>query len=334
MKTKVVTLVSILLLSCTAAFVSCKKNDNTGDSQQQATIKFDDATYIMSQFAEWDDDGNLLFRTKGYTLNEADDTEVSLCVETWGEALSMFKEWMPEGADYTETATSLTWRMTDGFGKPQGEAVLNKVTNGTMVAEAKLPSNIPFVRTIRFIPKDKWPENKNDFVFFDIISADDLLADYWAGNIVEIEKPTHHGTGKFVVMRDFDNETNEKGLLMRLPKNHKSDLVSETLTGGWESIRNRCSKVGVVKTLRDIYRADMDFWDPIMEKADFDTRDYHYFCWDGGYHWWYGYQYQKVNFKTGDRTDLDTWHPNFRECWAYHFWLEKDKNGVLQLIIK
>ena len=246
----------------------------------------------------------------------------------------MFKEWMPEGADYTETATSLTWRMTDGFGKPQGEAVLNKVTNGTMVAEAKLPSNIPFVRTIRFIPKDKWPENKNDFVFFDIISADDLLADYWAGNIVEIEKPTHHGTGKFVVMRDFDNETNEKGLLMRLPKNHKSDLVSETLTGGWESIRNRCSKVGVVKTLRDIYRADMDFWDPIMEKADFDTRDYHYFCWDGGYHWWYGYQYQKVNFKTGDRTDLDTWHPNFRECWAYHFWLEKDKNGVLQLIIK
>ncbi len=262
MKTKVVTLVSILLLSCTAAFVSCKKNENTGDTQQQATIKFDDATYIMSQFAEWDDDGNLLFRTKGYTLNEADDTEVSLCVETWGEALSMFKEWMPEGADYTETATSLTWRMTDGFGKPQGEAVLNKVTNGTMVAEAKLPSNIPFVRTIRFIPKDKWPENKNDFVFFDIISADDLLADYWAGNIVEIEKPTHHGTGKFVVMRDFDNETNEKGLLMRLPKNHKSDLVSETLTGGWESIRNRCSKVGVVKTLRDIYRADMDFWDP------------------------------------------------------------------------
>ena len=236
MKTKVFTLVSILLLSCTAAFVSCKKNDNTGDSQQQATVKFDDATYIMSQFAEWDDDGNLLFRTKGYTLNEADDTEVSLCVETWGEALSMFKEWMPEGADYTETATSLTWRMTDGFGKPQGEAVLNKVTNGTMVAEAKLPSNIPFVRTIRFIPKDKWPENKNDFVFFDIISADDLLADYWAGNIVEIEKPTHHGTGKFVVMRDFDNETNEKGLLMRLPKNHKSDLVSETLTGGWESI--------------------------------------------------------------------------------------------------
>ena len=112
------------------------------------------------------------------------------------------------------------------------------------------------------------------------------------------------------------------------------NITSETLTGGWESIRNRCSKVGVVKTLRDIYRADMDFWDPIMEKADFDTRDYHYFCWDGGYHWWYGYQYQKVNFKTGDRTDLDTWHPNFRECWAYHFWLEKDKNGVLQLIIK
>ena len=32
---------------------------------------------------------------------------------------------------------------------PQGEAVLSKVTNGAMVGEAKLPSDIPFVRTIR-----------------------------------------------------------------------------------------------------------------------------------------------------------------------------------------
>lgn len=333
MKTKVFTLVSILLLSCTAAFVSCNKPDNNGDAQQGA-IKFDDAAYIMGQFAEWDNDGNLLFRTKGFTLNEADDTEVSLMVNTWEKALNMFKEWMPEESDYTETATSLTWRMTDGYGKSQGEAVLSKVTNGTMVAEAKLPSNIPFVRTIRFIPDDKWPENKKDIVFFDEISADDLLEEYYAGNIVNITTPTHHGTGDFVVMRDFDNETNEKGLIMRLPKDHKSDLVSETLSLGWESIRDRCSKVGVVKTLVNIYRDNKDFWDPIMDKAGFDTRDYHYFCWDGGYHWWYGYEYKKINFKSGNCTDLDTWHPNYRECWAYHFWLEKDKNGVLQLIIK
>ncbi len=151
MKAKLFTFTSILLLFCTVAFVSCKKNADPDDPQEPATVKFDDATYIMGQFAEWDNDGNLLFRTKGYTLNEADDTEVSLCVETWDEALRMFKEWMPEEADYTETATSLTWRMTDGYGKSQGEAVLSKVTNGAMVGEAKLPSDIPFVRTIRFI---------------------------------------------------------------------------------------------------------------------------------------------------------------------------------------
>ena len=99
MKINVFTLTSIMMLSCMVAFVSCKKNADTDDPQEPATVKFDDATYIMGQFAEWDNDGNLLFRTKGYTLNEADDTEVSLCVETWDEALRMFKEWMPEEAD-------------------------------------------------------------------------------------------------------------------------------------------------------------------------------------------------------------------------------------------
>ena len=69
MKINVFTLTSIMMLSCMVAFVSCKKNADTDDPQEPATVKFDDATYIMGQFAEWDNDGNLLFRTKGYTLN-------------------------------------------------------------------------------------------------------------------------------------------------------------------------------------------------------------------------------------------------------------------------
>ena len=103
MKAKIFTLTSILLLFGTVAFVSCKKSD-APEGNQQEEFKSDDAAFIMSQFAEWDDEGNLLFRTKGFTLNEADDTEVSLCVETWEEALSMFKEWMPEGADFSENS--------------------------------------------------------------------------------------------------------------------------------------------------------------------------------------------------------------------------------------
>ena len=336
MKAKIFTLTSILLLFGTVAFVSCKKSD-APEGNQQEEFKSDDAAFIMSQFAEWDDEGNLLFRTKGFTLNEADDTEVSLCVETWEESLIMFKEWMPADADFSETATSLTWRMSDGFGKSQGEAVLSKVTNGSMVAEAKLPSDIPFVRTIRFIPKDKWPTNGGTIIFVDQISADQLLEPYFFGNTVTIEEPTHHGTGKFVVMREFDNEKNEKGLIMRLPKGHKYNAFAEwsnIFSDNWDKIKSRVSKVGVVTTLVKIYREDRDFWDPIMDEADFDTRDYTYFCWDGGWSFFKGYQYKKINFIKGDAESLSETHPNMRECWAYHFWVEEDKNGVLQLIIK
>lgn len=330
---------SIVLLLFTAALVSCKKNTDL-EGKEQEEFKSNDAAHIVAQFAEWDENGNLLFRTKGYTLNEADDTEVTLCVDTWEKSLSLFKEWMPDDADYSETATSLTWKMSDGYGKSQGQAVLNKAADGTMVAEAKLPSDLPFVRTIRFIPKDKWPENSvmvPPHVFTDQISASQLLEPYFFGNTVQIDEPNHHGTGLFVVMREFDNETNEKGLLMRLPKGHKYNAFEEwanIFSDNWEKIKSRVSKVGVVTTLVGIYRDNRDFWDPIMDEADFDTRDYTYFCWDGGWSFLKGYQYKKINFIKGDLENLNEAHPNMRECWAYYFWVEEDKNGVLQLIIK
>ena len=340
MRTRLSTLIPIVLLFGMVAFVSCNQNIEPENNQEQEEFKSNDASFILAQFAEWDDNGNLLFRTKGYTLNEADDTEVSLCVETWEKSLSMFKEWMPHDADFSETATSLTWKMSDGYGNSQGQAVLSKVNDGTMVAEAKLPSDLPFVRTIRFIPRDLWPENAvamDPLSFTDKISASELLEPFFFGNTVQIDEPTHHGTGLFVVMREFNNETNEKGLIIRLPKGHTYDAAKEWLnpfSDNWDKIKSRVSKVGVVQTLVDIYRADKDFFDPIMDEADFDTRDYTYFCWDGGWSLFKGYQYKKINFIKGDMESLNEWHPNMKECWAYYFWVEIDKNNVPQLIIK
>lgn len=332
MKMKFYPIISSILLLGMGALISCEKNNDPATAEEE--FKSDDASHIEAQFAQWDKDGKLEFRTKGFTLNEADDTEVTLCVETWEESVRLFKEWMPSDAIYTETPASLTWDMSDGYGKSQGQAVLSRTIGGDTVAAAKLPSNLRFVRTIRFVPMDKWVENGDDNVFVDKISADQLLAAYYVGNVVHIDHPTHHGTGDFVVMRDFDNVKNEKGLIMRLPKDHKFNGIKDFYFGSWQDIENRCNRVGVVRSLKDIYQKDREFWDPIMDAADFDTRDYHYFCWDHDNHIIWGKNYKKINFLHGDTKQLNGFQPNGRECWVYHFWVEEDKNGVLQLIIK
>ena len=322
MKTRFLSLLTIGLVMGTISFVSCNKNDPNNDPDGAPDKMANDASSFIGQFAVWDDDGNLEYITKGYQLNEADPTEISVICESWDTAVERFKDWMGEGANFKETATDITWKMHDEKGKSQGVAVLTKKTGDGLVAEAILPAEIPFVHTIRFIPRESWPNN-DAIVFVTDIDACPELEDFFFGNVINIQQPDRHGTGDFVVMREYDEETNEKGILCRLPKGYDQDSNFWDLDEGY---KKRRSSVATVKAISKIYRESPEFWDEIMDALDFDTRDYTYFCWDGDHSWWRGdYNYKKVNIKTGAVSDISIFHPNYKECWAYHFWPEKDK---------
>ena len=315
MKTRFCSLLTIGLVMGTMSFVSCNKNDQDENPDKMAN----DASSFVGQFAVWDDEGNLEYLAKGYQLNEADPTEISVICESWDKAVVRFKDWMGEGADFKETATDITWKMHDEKGKSQGEAVLTKKAEGGLVAEAKMPADLPFVHTIRFIPRESWPNN-DVLIFVGEIGASKELRDYYIGNVINITEPDRHGTGDFVVMREYDDETNEKGILCRLPKGYEEHW------GITPDAKKRRSSVATVKAISQIYRDSPEFWDEIMDALDFDTRDYTYYCWDGDHSWWRGeYNHKKVNIKTGAVSDISIIHPNYKECWAYHFWPEKDK---------
>ncbi len=182
MKTRLFSFPPLLLVLCLAAFVSCKKDVNV-DEDKAPSLGYSDADYFAGQFVSLDEAGNVALRLSGSLLNEADDTEISYCTEEWQKAVSMFKSWLPEGAVYQETESSITWEMHDAEGKSFGNAVLSK-KSGSLVAEAILPPTTPYVRTIRFIPKAAWPENA--MVAINPLEVIDLLEDYYVGNTINI----------------------------------------------------------------------------------------------------------------------------------------------------
>ena len=328
MKRRTITIATISLFLCAFASVSCEKDINAVvDEDNFPSMGFSDADYFAGQFVSLDEEGNVALHLSGYLLNEADDTEISYCTEEWQEAVSMFKGWLPEEAVYQETESSLTWEMHDAEGKFLGEAVLSK-KNGDLVAEAILPASTPYVRTIRFIPKAAWPENRVMIPSFDDVDNDDLLDDYFFGNTVEIKtapKDHDHGTGEFIVLREYNHESNEKGILFRLVPG----LWSLERADKDRSIYKRRRNMSDAKLVSRIYRQNSKALETVIERMEsFGPRTA----------WYYAYEPrakfpepkdQKIQMHTGSLHWWNAFYPNANELYIYYFWVEENSSGSL-----
>lgn len=125
-----------------SVFSSCKKDDN---KEQELNSSINEAAYFIGNFVSLNQDGSISVRLTGYCINEADDTEIAIPMESWEEAVRLFKSWLPDNASFTENESSITWGMKDSEGKSQGNVVLTKKSDG-LVAEAVVPSEIPYVQ--------------------------------------------------------------------------------------------------------------------------------------------------------------------------------------------
>lgn len=250
--------VFILLLLSTIPFVSCRK-----DNPEEGLLAVDDASAFIGHFVSLDEDGQVVLHLSGHLLNEADPTEISYCADTWEQALKMTKGWLPENARYQETETSLTWEMHDVNGVSQGNLVLTQKTGG-LVAEAVLPAGTPNVRTIRFIPRISWPQNATE------LDTDDLLDEYFYGNVVNVKKAPaghDHGTGEFLVVREFDELKNEKGIMFRIPNKtylYKKNSISANKTG-FEEVKKRSRSAEEARIVAKLFKNDQDFFYKVAE---------------------------------------------------------------------
>ena len=266
MKTRLFSFTALLLVLCLAAFVSCKK-DNTEDG----VARPDELAYLQGHFAGFDEEGELTILA-GWQLNEANPGELSMKADSYEAAVAIFKKIILPEANVVETDNSLIWHLTGEDGKSQGDAVLSKAS-GDKVAVLTLPASATLVSRVNFIPRSLWPENGeqeyreelDDFFFCNLVKISVNLTQ----NPGSIYCTGNHDSGYFLVIQEYDQETNTWGYLLRLPDN-EYDL-------GYIINRPIFYKYAPTKAtfdaVRKIYQDNKELFDKEMDKAGFSDRD-------------------------------------------------------------
>ena len=264
MKPSVLTFAFLLL--GTLAFVSCKK-DNTEDG----VARPDELAYLQGHFAGFDEEGELTILA-GWQLNEANPGELSMKADSYEAAVAIFKKIILPEANVVETDNSLIWHLTGEDGKSQGDAVLSKAS-GDKVAVLTMPASATLLSRVNFIPRSLWPENGEQ-------EYREELDDFFLCNLVKIsvnltQNPGsiyctgNHDSGYFLVIQEYDQETNTWGYLLRLPDN-EYDL-------GYIINRPIFYKYAPTKAtfdaVRKIYQDNKELFDEEMDKAGFADRD-------------------------------------------------------------
>ena len=317
------------------AGVACQK-DNAGQLPPNNYIGADDAGVLLANLVVTDTLNNFQGYMTGFGLNPADPGEITIPCETVEKAREIFSEWLPEGISAVEDGENLIWNMTDTLGVSQGAAILKPGGDKGAVAHLELPSDFPIVTGVFFTPKRSMPENAElDFA--------DVLDQYYFGNIVNVYgSNTAHGGGVFCVIREYDQDTNTSGILLSLPDTeHKIDHISVYEQDIYiDQYFKRARKLSELQgPIGETYRKYRKYIDAKLDKNSLLHQTH-------GDHWFAMLQnngkYGRYNLVTKEAEEkyrttnafLLVWGPDFYECLAYFFTLEKDKNGVYQVVLK
>ena len=233
-----------LLLCAMFALSSCSNDeseDNPPTESEEYTGKLSDLELLEDRLVETDSEGNILCYLVGANLNEADPTEISVPVNTYEEAVELFKKWLPNGAQLIEENKKITWKMTDEESQEEGETILKASTNPGEIAnvtsrKASQTENVPIITSVKFIPFSAWPENST--------AIEEYLEDnYYLGAEVEVTENKGASTGTYVVIREWSPQ--EAGIMIR--------FSGDTWSTFWDGYnRKNCSSVGTTQTVSQV----------------------------------------------------------------------------------
>lgn len=267
MKNRALTFAFLLLGAL--VFVSCQK-----DSAEDGFARTDELAYLQGHFAGFNDEGELTIWA-GWQLNEADPGELSMKADSYEAAAAIFKKIILPEANLEETESSLIWHLTGEDGKAQGDAVLSKAS-GDKVAVLTMPATATLVDRVNFIPHSLWPENGeqeyreelDDFFFCNLVKVKVNLTQ----NPGSIFCRGNHGTGDFLVIREYDEETNTWGLLLQLP-NRDYSLYDDILPkANVYDFLKRAPTLETFQLVVKIYNDNKELFDKEMDKAGFPDR--------------------------------------------------------------
>lgn len=299
----------------------------------------DDAGVLLANLVFTDEAKHITGYATGLALNEADPGEISIRCESPDEARALFRSWMPDGIDALDSGESLIWHMTDSAGVSQGSAVLKSGGPNGAVAHLELPAGFPAVSSVRFLPQSAMPENAElDFA--------DALDMYYFGNILNVypsdfsNGKAPHGSGLFCVIREYDQDTNTSGILLSMPDyEHKIDgIYVEEWDERVEKYLNQGRKLSELQgPIGKTYRKYRKYIDSKLSGGPYrQVSGDHWFacCKDGGGH-------GRYNLVTDESEGYMItswwgwrWAPDFYDCQAYFFTLEKDGTGEYKVVYK
>ena len=283
----------------------CSKTVTEEIPRHNSAASYDDADYLLDGLVK-NVDGALI---PMYGILREDGV-LQIPATSVFESERHFRSLLTRDAAIREEGSTITWTLTDGQGRPQGKAVFSlggesPLTLGTIA----FPEDFPLTGAEYL--------SAQSFSLLDAVNPDvqeDLEDNYFYGAIVDI--PDYGcGSGKFVVFREYNFETGENGMALRVD-GHRWNTSEYTSGDNAHQISARASCLSTMQTAGAIYRADRNILSKQLRNAGCTAIDQHYYTdsrsWTGRNYYYCLHDGECDTI--GPFTDTE-----FYECWIYWF---------------
>ena len=294
------------LILCALALIvaGCRKDSKPENEtpRQHELPELNDAAYLLDGLMK-DVSGNLK-----PIIGSISSSQLLIPCESVFEAERHFLSLISPNGVTSERGDEIRWSLTDEKGAPQGDAVFS-IGGVLEYASVTLPSAFPGpFNTIIYKKSFAAPVSVRPDV------REDLEDNYYYGAIVNI---SDHGcgSGKFVVLREFDFTTGAAGMAIRLDGRrwHSSEMSQGSTE---HDIASRASCLATMRTAGAIIRSDWNIITKQLLNAGSRMPDQHFYSADRqwtGLHYYYCLHDDECD-TIGPFNDLD-----FYECWIYWF---------------
>ena len=293
---------SLLLCSLALALAGCTEQE---PAREHGAPSYDDAAFLLDGLAKEVSEAYVPIR--GFLTDDG----LVIPVASVFEAEEHFRSLLPPGFSPRDEGNTLVWSMTDGQGAAQGDAVF-RVGDGSCLARIDLPDTFP-----QAIGSVVYRSSAGLLTAVNPAVQEDLEDNYYYGAIVDI---ADHGcgSGKFVVLREYDFAGGAAGLAVRLDGKRYS--ISQL--GNYEfQIAARSSCLATMRTAGEIIRKDWSILTKQLKYAGSRQPDQHFYSNDR--HWTGTHYYYCLH--DGECDTIGPFHDlEFYECWLYWFVPEGD----------
>ena len=123
---------------------------------------YDGLSWLQSNLVEVDDNNNVISRVYGKPLDPSQPTVISVPVNDFADAESIFLRWVAPGKETIKVDGGYDYNLTDRDGNPQG-AVSFRAVEGEAGVIARMDiapgTDLKQVTEVKFIDAELWPEN-------------------------------------------------------------------------------------------------------------------------------------------------------------------------------